>query len=421
MIKQILTLIKNQQKDYLWILTELLFVFVCLWYVVDYMGTYLYIRQQPLGFNIEHTYGLTLNVYTPDNASYIPPEDKQTTLGEDLLNLKKNIRLHPDIEDVSISQSSQPHVATHYTNKRRFSQIHLNDSAVYMQRYEVSPSFFNVFKISTESGSIEELEKNLSPQSIILSEEGEKRLTDGSSAIGKSVNIDKNTLSRQVTAICSPVRNTEYIKAEPCFYILLQDEHLVTELTPDNLQEVELCIRVKAEKDNAEFPSRFLSDLTWQANVGNLYVIDILPTSVIRKTVISPMTSEYRTRLLMLLFLLVNIFLGISGVFWHRTKHRREELGVRMAFGASRNNLRSLLIGEGLLLLTVVAIPSTLICFNLCLAELINLYWMDFTVVRFLTGILVTYLLMAIMIISGIWYPIHLAMRVKLVEALSYE
>lgn len=421
MIKQILTLIKNQQKDYLWILTELLFVFVCLWYVVDYMGTYLYIRQQPVGFNIEHTYGLTLNVYTPDNASYIPPEDKQTTLGEDLLNLKKNIRLHPDIEDVSISQSSQPYVATHYTNKRRFSQIHLNDSAVYMQRYEVSPSFFNVFKISTESGSIEELEKNLSPQSIILSEEGEKRLTDGSSAIGKSVNIDKNTLSRQVTAICSPVRNTEYIKAEPCFYILLQDEHLVTELTPDNLQEVELCIRVKAEKDNTEFPSRFLSDLTWQANVGNLYVIDILPTSVIRKTVISPMTSEYRTRLLMLLFLLVNIFLGISGVFWHRTKHRREELGVRMAFGASRNNLRSLLIGEGLLLLTVVAIPSTLICFNLCLAELINLYWMDFTVVRFLTGILVTYLLMAIMIISGIWYPIHLAMRVKLVEALSYE
>lgn len=421
MIKQILTLIKNQQKDYLWILTELLFVFVCLWYVVDYMGTYLYIRQQPLGFNIEHTYGLTLNVYTPDNASYIPPEDKQTTLGEDLLNLKKNIRLHPDIEDVSISQSSQPYVATHYTNKRRFSQIHLNDSAVYMQRYEVSLSFFNVFKISTESGSIEELEKNLSPQSIILSEEGEKRLTDGSSAIGKSVNIDKNTLSRQVTAICSPVRNTEYIKAEPCFYILLQDEHLVTELTPDNLQEVELCIRVKAEKDNTEFPSRFLSDLTWQANVGNLYVIDILPTSVIRKTVISPMTSEYRTRLLMLLFLLVNIFLGISGVFWHRTKHRREELGVRMAFGASRNNLRSLLIGEGLLLLTVVAIPSTLICFNLCLAELINLYWMDFTVVRFLTGILVTYLLMAIMIISGIWYPIHLAMRVKLVEALSYE
>lgn len=421
MIKQILTLIKNQQKDYLWILTELLFVFVCLWYVVDYMGTYLYIRQQPVGFNIEHTYGLTLNVYTPDNASYIPPEDKQTTLGEDLLNLKKNIRLHPDIEDVSISQSSQPYVATHYTNKRRFSQIHLNDSTVYMQRYEVSPSFFNVFKISTESGSIEELEKNLSPQSIILSEEGEKRLTDGSSAIGKSVNIDKNTLSRQVTAICSPVRNTEYIKAEPCFYILLQDEHLVTELTPDNLQEVELCIRVKAEKDNTEFPSRFLSDLTWQANVGNLYVIDILPTSVIRKTVISPMTSEYRTRLLMLLFLLVNIFLGISGVFWHRTKHRREELGVRMAFGASRNNLRSLLIGEGLLLLTVVAIPSTLICFNLCLAELINLYWMDFTVVRFLTGILVTYLLMAIMIISGIWYPVHSAMRVKLVEALSYE
>lgn len=243
----------------------------------------------------------------------------------------------------------------------------------------------------------------------------------GSSSIGKWVTIDKDVLSRQITAICSPIRNTEYFKAEPCFYMLLQDEHIASELISDNLEEMELCIRVKPEKDNAEFPSRFLNDLTWQTNIGNLYVIDILPTSVIRKTIISPMTSKFRPRLLILFFLLVNIFLGISGVFWHRTQHRREELGIRMAFGANRNNLHILLIGEGVLLLTIITIPATIICFNICLAELIDTYWMDFTAIRFLTSIFVTYLLMAIMIVSGIWYPAHLAMRLKLVEALSYE
>ena len=133
------------------------------------------------------------------------------------------------------------------------------------------------------------------------------------------------------------------------------------------------------------------------------------------------MTSKFRPRLLILFFLLVNIFLGISGVFWHRTQHRREELGIRMAFGANRNNLHILLIGEGVLLLTIITIPATIICFNICLAELIDTYWMDFTAIRFLTSIFVTYLLMAIMIVSGIWYPAHLAMRLKLVEALSYE
>lgn len=92
-----------------------------------------------------------------------------------------------------------------------------------------------------------------------------------------------------------------------------------------------------------------------------------------------------------------------------------------MAFGANRNNLHILLIGEGVLLLTIITIPATIMCFNICLAELIDTYWMDFTAVRFLTSIFVTYLLMAIMIISGIWYPAHLAMRLKLVEALSYE
>lgn len=130
----------------------------------------------------------------------------------------------------------------------------------------------------------------------------------GSSGIGKWVNIDKDALSRQITAICSPIRNTEYFKAEPCFYILLQDEHIASELNSNNLGEMELCIRVKPEKDNAEFPSCFLNDLTWQTNIGNLYVIDVLPTSVIRKTIISPMTSKFRPRLLMLFFLLVNIF-----------------------------------------------------------------------------------------------------------------
>lgn len=422
MIKHILTIIKNQRKDYLWILAELLFVFICLWYVVDYMGTCLYIRHQPLGFNIEHTYGLTLSEYIPDNAQYISPEKKHTTIGEDLLNLEKNIRLHPDIEDVSISMSAQPYIATHYTNKRRFSQIHLNDTSISMQRYEVTPSFFNVFRISDHSGNIEELKKSLSPQSIILSEEGEKGLMNKkASAIGQSVYIDKNTLPRQVTAICSPIRSTEYLNAEPCFYMLLQNERIASELTIDKLQNIELCIRVKPEKDNTSFVSRFLTDMSWQTNIGNLYVIDILPTSVIQKTVTSSIASKLKTRLLILIFLLVNIFLGISGVFWHRTQHRREELGVRMAFGANRRNLFALLIGEGLILLTIVAPPAIIICFNICQAELINLYWMDFTAVRFLTGIFVTYLLMAIMIISGIWYPARLAMRLKLVEALYYE
>ena len=104
MVKHILTIIKNQRKNYLWILIELLVVFICLWYIVDYTGTYLYIRRQPVGFNIEHTYKLTLNEYTSDNAQYISSENKHTTIGEDLLNLQKNIRLHPDIEAVSISK-----------------------------------------------------------------------------------------------------------------------------------------------------------------------------------------------------------------------------------------------------------------------------------------------------------------------------
>lgn len=38
MLKQVFRIILNQQKSNFWIIMELIFVSVCLWYIIDYMG-----------------------------------------------------------------------------------------------------------------------------------------------------------------------------------------------------------------------------------------------------------------------------------------------------------------------------------------------------------------------------------------------
>ena len=113
--------------------------------------------------------------------------------------------------------------------------------------------------------------------------------------------------------------------------------------------------------------------------------------------------------------------LGSDWYIWFRTQHRRREVALRMAMGSSRRGIFLRLMGEGILLLTVAAIPALIIAFNVGIAELVDISKMQFTVDRFLIAAILTWLLMALMIIVGIWYPAYKAMQLQPADALHDE
>lgn len=121
------------------------------------------------------------------------------------------------------------------------------------------------------------------------------------------------------------------------------------------------------------------------------------------------------------LFLLVNVFLAVIGTFWFRVNRRRSELGLRMAVGSTRRNLQWLVIGEGLVMLTVVALPALVICLNLAFAGLIGTEVMEITFLRLLSVSLLTWAILAAVIILAVWYPSRKASRLEPAEALHYE
>ena len=118
----------------------------------------------------------------------------------------------------------------------------------------------------------------------------------------------------------------------------------------------------------------------------------------------------------------MNIFLGVIGTFWFRTQQRRREVALRMAMGSSRQGVFLRLMSEGILLLTLAAVPAVIIAFNVGMAELVDVEKTSFRRRGvFLAAVVATWSLMAVMIVAGIWYPARGAMKVQPAEALHDE
>ena len=82
---QLLKQIWNERRSNGWLWSELLIVFVVLWYVVDW--TYVTARTyyEPVGFDITDTYYLELSLKNDKSNSYLSKEQKSTSLGQDII------------------------------------------------------------------------------------------------------------------------------------------------------------------------------------------------------------------------------------------------------------------------------------------------------------------------------------------------
>ena len=145
---------------------------------------------------------------------------------------------------------------------------------------------------------------------------------------------------------------------------------------------------------------------------------EVLGSMVIRSIGVE---NEVKTRVAVACFLLANIFLGIIGTFWFRTEYRKGEMGLRMALGSTRRQLNSIMVGEGVLLLVLAFIPSLLISFNIAHMDLIDTYQLPFTWLRFAICGGITFVLIVLMIICGVWYPARSTARLEPAEALCHQ
>src|SRR5690606_18291700 len=128
-------------------------------------------------------------------------------------------------------------------------------------------------------------------------------------------------------------------------------------------------------------------------------------------------------------FLIVNIFLGIIGTFWFRIQSRRSEIGLRIALGASKSNVKNMFVLETVLLLFLASMVATIICINVSVTDVIrdinvpipNREGESTGILQYFINYGFTFLFLALIAIVAVWYPAKKASDIQPTEALRDE
>ena len=414
MIKHILNRVWNERHTNFWIGLELLLISICLWFVVDLLYVKIYTYHQPLGFDIEHTYQVKLKEYSTKSFLYNKNEKPVDYYFNQLI---ERIKQDSTIEAVCLTSSISP-----YQNRSHFVTIStMPNDTIYDKkaRYcSVTPDYFKVFRVNSKlNNSSESLSEALLSGGFVVTPTTEALLTKEESAVGKMLYSGlERSLGVPIKAVCKTFRENEFDKPVALFYELLTAEDIKN--INRKLYNLPIFIRVKPSSDGATYADDFMLRMQESLSLGNVFLEELVPMQFHRKNNIMYSINALKTSTAIAYFFLINVFLGVLGTFWFRTRQRKAELGLRIALGSNRMQLRTLLIGEGIILLTLAFIPSIIFSFNICYAELIDVYLMPFSGVRFAIGLGITYSLLAIIILLGIWIPAQQAIKVSPTEAL---
>lgn len=413
MNKKLFTQIKNEWHSNLWIMAELLLVSVIMWFIVDYIYVKVSIYEQPRGFDISHCYLLDIDKLSEKSPNYNANLKEETDEVNELIN---RLQRYPEIEAVSLSHWSYPYDGSN-SNCNIACDTMKNDDYIYKRI--ITPDFFRVFQYrGTRGETPEQLAAMLKNNTFIASGNifKQKYNIKFSSLIGKQFHFDGDTTTAlKLAAAYLPVKNTDYEEAysSKSVAFLLEKK--------DQNSKNELCIRVRAKEDKNFIP-KLWKDCSKQLRIGNIYISQIRSFSDIRHNYQQIETNDMRNYLFGMGFLLLNIFFGLLGTFWFRTQQRRGEIALFKALGSTQASIFIRLLSEGILLLAIITVPAVIIDWNLAHAELNQaMNGTTLAAPRFIFTIMITFLLIALMIVAGNWFPARKAMKIQPAEALHEE
>lgn len=398
----------------IWMALELLIVSVVLFVLAEKIYVATAIVNEPIGFNSEHCYLVSISTLSEASPEYKEYSDDEKY--DHLMTFLDRLRTRPEIEAASLSHNAHP-----YNSNSSYQQVDIDTFSMAMSpllRRVVQPDFFRVFKIEGANGETpEQLGLALERDRYLLSDNALEKRAD--------INSLKNLYG------CQLVTNNDTIALHTSFKPMRYDEF--SSKFGDNAKSMfefltrrwaswanECCVRVRPDKDK-DFVETLMKDAENNLRVGNWYIRSVKSFDDIKKNKTRWQKADMRNTIVCALFLLLNIFLGILGTFWFRTQQRMKEISLRMVNGATKSDIFRRTLGEGQLLLLFVTPLAIAIDYLLTFYELNTWYGEYFEPVRFIACVIIAWALMSIMIATGIFFPARKAMAISPTTALKTE
>ena len=411
-------IIYNQRRTNGWIVLELFLIFVLVFVLADFFSVMYLTARKPVGADVNDTYLVRLSMPLPTYPDFISyPEGSEEPL-QNFLRITDRIRQCPGVESMCLCQSFYPYSGGYSENSFRHDSLEVN-----VRIYTATADYFRVFRVYGVNGETpEQLGKAFMGKAVVTRLAAQSLFPGGQQPVGKRIFRSKEDSTGIVIAGVLPdMKPHNYDRVQP--YMICPLNETDWRSLPENrlCYSLAICIRIRPGLDKQAFEASFGEAM--KADVGNFSFDELVPFSQVREPLMGYLgvTKEIQYRVLLAVFFLLNLFLGVIGTFWFCIEHRREEIGIRMALGASRRKVRQWLLWESLFLFSIALLPALLVCLNLWRMELLSTEYMDLTAGRFLLDVVLALLLLVPVILLATWYPARRSAKIEPAEALHYE
>ncbi len=411
MKRKLLNQMLNEWRPNIWLVLELVIV-VCVLYALfsSLYSTYL-IYNRSEGMELNDVYFASLNFIEEDNENHAP-YDSIHSPETDYALLLANLRSNPYVEVVGGgSPNSLPYLYNYWGTQIEIPQKGDRTRLQYqVNKRQMSPDMLRVLRIHGVDGqSPDELAELIAKGDIIISDRdyhndpSEAKVDD---FLGKDVYFYKDSLqTHHVGAIAYGMRRSDF---EPMW-----SGNLYMNINFSNIKYV--GIRVKPGTGHLFAESLSESDM----QVGNLYLSDLKSIEDMRYSAQIEKYQDIRNKIIFAVFVLMVIFLGFLGSFWFRTQQRASEIAIRKVSGASDRAIYTRFFGEGMILLAVSIVLALPLIYGLSKTEMPGGWMLDVT--QAATAGICTVLILAILIVAGIYAPALKATRIDIAEVLKNE
>lgn len=412
--RHIFKIIWTERYQNVWLILELVIIFCILWFCTDYLFFMTKKYLEPKGFDIAHTYKVDIGI-REDVLPQFSDKEKLSALHDDFLAMTDKIKNHKTIEDICFSYACYPYTGSYSGGG------YLVDSIMEsVQVKEVSPSFFNVFRINIEQGKVFEWGDN----QVIIS--GKSDDTFAKHPVKEVKNITpghKKEDMHKVSGVAGKSKRSEYQDYSAMVYIPIDKNKL-------KIPYLDVCIRVKANADK-DFIKHFTEEMETQLDVGPYFLAAITSLEKEREEYLdwTGYSNNLKSIYSVSAFLLINIFLGILGTFWFRIQSRKAEIGLRIAIGASKANIKRMYLAETVIFLTFSSLIAAVICLNIGSGDILKEMGLPFIdrdnssigAMQPVINYALTYLFLLLIIIFAVWYPARKASDIEPAIALKDE
>lgn len=412
MKRSLLTQIKNEWRDNLWLVVALTVVTGLIWGASILFYRTIKPTLSPRGFDYKNVYTLNLKQVPKTSPYFTEMADGEYTNAyyNDFKTLIERLRNNPNVEKVAFHWNALPYSMNF--NGNNLSRIDVKDSISYNGNVRSgSPDIVSVLGYESVTGKTQEqLSEILRRGELLLGDswtykEAGRNVMD---LLGKTVILNND--SSQTYRVGDIIQNVRRMDYEGSW-----GGTIVVPLSEDTPWG-NIAIKIRDGHDN-RFKEDFKNnkELRHQRNV---YLSDLTRLADTREAIQRSVATTQHMLVCLMVFFLLTIFLGLLGTFWFRIQQRVGEIAIRKVSGATKADIFRRVIGEGMiLLLTASLLMSVLIWpFAKAFTGMLDATYLEMFIFEFIAIALV-----ALGIVMSLWYPAARAMRIEPAIALKSE